>query len=78
MRTVADVKAILSLSCTQIPQIRILTGHISMYLFSQWNKIKEKMFKFITGCIFGDQPENDANIKSNNWLNLSSSGLFFH
>ena len=49
-----DVKAILILSLTQIPQISVLTAHISMYLFSQWNKLKEKMFKFITGCIFGD------------------------
>ena len=54
MRTVADVKAILSLSLTQSPQLSVLTANSSMYLFSQWNKLKEKMFKFITGCIFGD------------------------
>ena len=50
----ADVKAILSLSWTHSPQISVLTAHISTYLFSQFNKSKEKVFKFITGCIFDD------------------------
>ena len=54
MRTVADVKAILSLSWTQSPQISVLKAHISMYLFLQWNTSKENIFKFITGCIFDD------------------------
>ena len=59
MRTVADVKAILSLSWTQSPKISVLTAHISMYLFSQWNKSKEKVFKFITGYIFDLLKSND-------------------
>ena len=54
MRTVADVKAILSLNWTQNPQISVLTAHISTYMCSQWNKSKEKILKFVIGCIFDE------------------------
>ena len=54
MRTVADVNAILSLSCTQSPPDKYSNGsYFDVFVFAK-EQIKEKMFKFINGCIFGD------------------------